>query len=130
VVKIAVRFGVRNEVYSFRENNIDYFPIRYNDKIEEIQGRKILEIAGQRMSNPLPVPIPLHSYQCEKPEIGVQVNSCEKESCVGLRDGTYMSKRGSGFLKYREKDGEEGVDEGQSYHRQQIQIYRPQDRNE
>jgi hypothetical protein len=64
LIRIRVKYGIRNEIYSFKDNNVDYFPIRCHEGIMEIQGRKVLEVGNERMNNPLPIPLQVHANDC------------------------------------------------------------------
>lgn len=70
VIKVSVDYGIRDEVYSYNLDGYDCFPFRNDIEIIEKQGRQLLKFYRNVVKTPLPSPEPLHSYPCEKPDIG------------------------------------------------------------
>ena len=78
LIRINVRYGIRDEVYSYKEGNRDCFAFRSQNEIIHKEGRILLKILKERIKNPLPVPIPLHSGLCQSPEQGEQIYRSDK----------------------------------------------------
>jgi hypothetical protein len=71
VVKIYVNFGIRNEIYSYRHCDKDYFSFRTENEVIHKEGREVLNASRERLKNPASIPIPrYHSGPCVQPEDG------------------------------------------------------------
>ena len=74
VVKVAVKYGLRDDIYSYRENENDYFAFRNDGEVVHKEGRQLLKNLRERIRNPLPIPMSVHEGPCEKPDIGEQTH--------------------------------------------------------
>ena len=70
IVKVIVKYGQRDEIYSYKTDNKDYFSFRTENEVIHREGREVLNAYRDRIKNPLPKPIPIHEGPCELPEKG------------------------------------------------------------
>lgn len=75
VIRVSVNYGIRDEVYSYQFNDYDCFPFRNGFEIIEKQGRSLLKSYRSIIKNPLPIPEPLHSEPCVRPDVGELLHS-------------------------------------------------------
>ena len=64
IVKVSVKYGQRDNIYSYREGEVDYFPFKTENEFIHLEGRKLLNNFRERIKNPIPVPDPLHEGPC------------------------------------------------------------------
>lgn len=60
VIKLTVKYGLRDEIYSYEEGGREYFAFREGNEILYGNGRALIRELHYRLTNPLPVPAPLH----------------------------------------------------------------------
>lgn len=73
IVKIIIRYGQRDEIYSYRYDDKDYFSFRTENEVIHRDGREVLNAYRERLKNPLPIPMPIHEGPCAQPEEGSEI---------------------------------------------------------